>query len=131
MRDILFRGKRADNGEWVYGDALHNGVDYISAIRISDPDDSDYGSVVKVDPDTVGQYIGAGDKKEEMIFDGDILERKYNDGQYAERCVVRFGNSCGFGDYLQFTGFNYDLDIDTTRCEILGNVHDNPELLEA
>lgn len=130
MRDILFRGKRADNGEWIYGDVLHNGVDYVSAIRINDKDDSDYGAVVKVDPDTVGQYIGAGDKKNEMIFEGDILERKYNDGQYTERSVVRFGNSCGFGDYLQFTGFNYDLDINTTRCKILGNVHDNPELLE-
>lgn len=63
MRDILFRGKRTDNNEWIYGDALHNGVDYISAIRISDKNDSNYGSVVKVNPDTVGQYIGAVGKK--------------------------------------------------------------------
>ena len=134
MREILFRGKREDNREWVegslsleYGEATQDGnrkVDYrILGMRC----DCDY-----VIPETVGQYTGLTDKKGKKIFEGDIV-KDHESGLYSEVVFATaqdgFDGMSGFmvddiNDGLQnYNGFWH-------LVEIIGNIHDNPELLK-
>lgn len=128
MREILCRGKRVDNGgEWVVGFYWNRG-NLAHYIKVIDEDGNILGDY-EVLPATVGEYTGKTDKFGERVFDGDILERKYNGGKYVERCVVR-SVLTETGYCFNFDGFSYDLDIDMDRCRIIGNIYENPELLE-
>lgn len=122
MRDIKFRGKRLDNGEWVYGD-LVNHPDGRKSI-CSNPARYGYGAVEGflslVDPDTVGQYTGLKDKNNKEIYEGDIL--RYSDGKILG---VTFDNKTA-----QFTTKTRWLWTIIDVCEIVGNIHENLELLE-
>lgn len=131
MREILFHGKRLDNGEWVEGfyvgdtgDGCHEICDINSGT----------GHRVEVDPATAGQYAGMTDKNGKKIFDGHIV-RDMNGVIYP---VVYSGT----GFYLRYDpphahGRHYDLiPLCNYWCahgaviEIIGNIHDNTELLE-
>ena len=125
MREILFRGKRADNGEWVEGYLYitYNGVHEISV----------YNEHVNIErwthevaPSTVGQYTGLKDKNGKKIFEGDTVWF----GDEKERGVVYFDNSCSrFA--VRFGTFDAAFDhLYSNELEIIGNVHDNPELTE-
>ena len=140
MREILFRGKRLDNGEWVYGSFLqveHEDGSFTTAIFQK----KDACGDAEVSPATVGQYTGLKDKNGKRIFEGDIVVFsrgrnlpnsaclpeviKYNQGDCAYqryrlgRCVVRGGS-----------GLLIQPDM-MVSCEVFGNIHDNPELLDA
>ena len=115
VREILFRGKRVDNGEWVYGDLIHHD----GYVAIWDKNVSYVGDF-EVIPKTVGQYTGLTDKNGNKIFEGDILEQD----------VVQSGTP-----HREFVEWDYDLlgnryDEWSAFFEIIGNIHDNPELLE-
>ena len=130
MREILFRGKRTDNGEWIYGDLMQN-VDCIK-IREQEKDVKHIAKSFEIDLETVGQYTDLTDKNGKRIFEGDILGSRYDDlypDDVAIEVVTWFRN----GWYIQ-QGENlpYALDEDGVLpgSEIIGNITDNPELLE-
>ena len=154
MREVLFRGKRTVNGEWIEGayspfnwNFLGEREENPQIIIISDDKNID-GLWHEVIPETVGQYTGLTDKNGVKIFEGDILRgfeypfRSNSDGEFnyfAE--IVWFDDSSAFGiytfknpksnvrgisegntDYLEY--FNAD------KWEVIGNIHDNPEILK-
>lgn len=127
MREIIFRGKTKD-GKWVYGDLVT-----MQNICIANT----WHEVIRVKDETVGQYTGLKDKNGNMIFEGDIVKINgwwnaagpagYNENQ----TVVKFNDEfCGFNpmcDYDCDCGVYHPAD----ECEVIGNIHDNPELLHA
>lgn len=137
MREILFRGKRTDNGEWAYGTYGSYISQYGTTMIYLDHCEGEYGFYAYyVDPETVGQFIGLTDKNGKKIFEGDIVCRTGAENRPDEYAVVRYGEfncSCCNGVYgWFFEGIKYDFaDI---RCPewhiIIGNIHDNPELVE-
>lgn len=122
IREIKFRGKNG-KGEWVVGDLLHNrGETFIAPPGIADPlatvDD------FRVNPDTVGQYTGMKDKYSTEVYEGDIMdvdgepESIYWDEEYLQYFAM---NQYGGSEPLHI-GFK--------PFEIIGNIHENPELMK-
>ena len=130
MREILFRGKRLDNGDWVYGYYVHIGPVSCQRIYII-PEYASALYVNEVDPSTVGQYTSLKDKNGKRIFDGDIA--KVLQGKDKDIAYVGFENGAFMlypktGNIYERTLWSYwynDWDV-----EVIGNIHDNPELLE-
>ena len=133
MREILFRGKRVDNGEWIQGDIVQFPVHGVVRIVEQEPSYKD----AEVDSDTVGQFTGLTDKNGKKIFEGDIIHLEYSqmffggeyfgeytaEVSYKEGCFITDGINNGDEIETPLSGFNND------EVEIIGNIHDNPELL--
>lgn len=130
MRDVLFRGKRVDNGEIVEGFYIFDGFNhYIVKFYI---DENAEGTLYPVQeafeviPETVGQFTGLTDKNGKKIFEGDIIT-------ISSACVCMTGivefHDCGFEvhEYDTYEVLWYYPD----ELEVIGNIHDNPEMLEA
>lgn len=129
MREILFRGKDVD-GKWVEGCCIVDEMDtnkvYIGYIFGSDgrqPHDTD---VSLVDPKTVCQYTGLTDKNGRKIFEGDIVRI---DGQQELFTVVWVCDAARFGlqSKTQLLYFEFGLG---SRIEVIGNIHENADLLK-
>lgn len=151
MREILFRGKRKDNGEWVYGDLFnnYNYKKFIGELIINDYkgaacDRYEIGtSIEECITSTVGQYTGLTDKNGKKIFEGDMI-KPFDDE--IDKMVVEFCHGqfllCLYGErgYMAEYGWeesgNYGcfeaepLSSYGDDIEIIGNIHDNPELLK-
>ena len=120
MRQIKFRGKRTDTGEWIYGDLLtSNGTE----CEISDWNDVVY-SRYDVDPDTVGQFTGLLDKNGKEVYEGDIITD--SDGDVGQMC---WDEGC-LEYYTQYNDGLQDRFSCWHPCEVVGNNFDNPELME-
>lgn len=142
MREILFRGKRMDNGEWIEGHLIQY-EDGRARICVSHTDIFCYEkdrSIIQtvaheVDPSTVGQYTGLTDKNGKRIFEGDILESHYDD-EFPDDVsieVIKWFNNCWCAQNVEHMDYEpYELFEDNAlpRSEIIGNIHDNPELLK-
>lgn len=137
MREILFRGKRWDNGEWAFGSlvkALGGEKFWIdSSVRYGIP------IIETIDPATVGQYTGLTDKNGVKIFEGDIVKFKHGGefdkkGVYFRKYEVEFVNTfVTYGLRLRNGSIHFPLKQVTATMHdvvVVGNVHDNPELLK-
>ena len=126
-REILFRGKRTDNGEWVYG----NLIDSDSIVgEIVDFDEEYFIPEFwyKVDPETVGQFTGLTDKNGTKIFDGDIV-RFYDDSEdeLVNGTVILNADFCSF--CVSMKGHEDVILMAHWQYEVIGNRYDNKELL--
>lgn len=126
MREIKFRGKRADNGNWIHGSfRMRLNECFIIPLPI-------VTSQSKVIPETVGQFTGLYDKNGMRIFEGDIVLFDYvgrNRGVHGKAAVDfingKFGVHWGWHkEFVPLDGFA------NTTLEVIGNIHDNPELLQ-
>ncbi len=150
MRDILFRGKRIDNGEWVYGwycKCPNGRWPLVDCIK---------NNSYEVDPETVGQYTGLKDCKGQKIFEGDIFEfddeawsscytscgMEYDSCEVKNHGVIGYNEDCGCFDFIQYQFHENSVEADlhenhalefadfVQELEVIGNIYDNPELLE-
>jgi uncharacterized phage protein (TIGR01671 family) len=126
MREIKFRGKRLDNGEWIYGSLLvsHFKDDKKERYFITQFS-GNYTFEHEVDPATVGQYTGLKDKNGKEICEGDILLDE--SGTYA---VVGYSMGAFYVDFGEGFDLQYFTECIHEICEVVGNIHDDPELLK-
>lgn len=141
MREILFRGKRIDDGAWVEGafclkdcdSPFGEMLDRPSIIKYEPPCD---GFWFRVDPETVGQFTGLTDKNGKKIFEGDIVEGHCH-SQWRhdlQRCEIAYDRD-GFearhhvnqGNEKRYYAYKVLFSKDVV---VIGNIHDNPELVE-
>ena len=130
MREILFKAKRIDNGEWVEGYIVKypcavqigNGSCWYIDVPPVDPDDN--GGRYNVDPETVCQYTGLIDKNGAKIFEGDFVNVRTTAYMFRS-CVVKWNESnamwsvaSGKARYRMSDSFKY---------EVIGNIHDKEE----
>ena len=125
IREVIFRGKRTDNGEWVKG--------YLYITHIGAHEIGSYDAEINIErltfdviPETVGQYTGLTDKNGVRIFEGDIVSLVKHDSLIYKvvyvPCRYELVNSKGVNCFV--------LDIyKSENIEVIGNIHDNPELL--
>lgn len=129
MRESMFRGKRVGGGEWVYGDLLHDkdGRPHIVPKGQEFDFDDDMFEIYEVEPATVGQYTGLKDKNGREIWEGDIFKHTDSNGV----CIVRvLWDGCN----ARFIGIDQRNRLwyvgREPRITVVGNIHDNPELLK-
>lgn len=140
MREILFRGKRTDNGKWVTGylfiDAdlemyMIQGFNYYydeNGLQ------REYFSV-NVDPKTVGQYTGLTDKNGRKIFEGDIIKHYIKNSEIVKTYIVEWESRLTkfvgryMGDEYYGHKYAYAEIHEELIYEVIGNIHDNPEIL--
>lgn len=135
MRTIKFRGKRATDGQWIYGYYLVNrGEHFVVPEEVADPFAAyeDY----LVDPETIGQFTGLHDSEGREIWEGDIIEvtettlerepRKVTGVVVYEESMAEYVIQTKYrmaGSSLGLNGLEHSI-------RIIGNIHDNPELLQ-
>ena len=133
MREILFRGKRVDNGEWIEGYFLQlyrserafivlkqfvqRGILRMSGETLPKI------IPIEVIPETVGQYIGLTDKNGKKIFEGDIM-------QLCSACYPCLVYWDGKGWAWKQNGKRREIDLTREKMDTIGNIYDSPEILE-
>lgn len=129
MREILFKAKRMDNGEWVHGyivrhpSAVQIGESSSWYIHVPPVDPDDNGGVFNVDSDTVCQYTGLTDKNGVRIFESDLMRFDNGEEEFSDYAVdwsnASWKVACDDGS---FPG-NLD-EFFSKRAEVIGNIHD-------
>ena len=149
----LYRGKRKDNKKWIYGGIYYQKKDEMKdeAVYIITGSLSDIACAVEVIPETVGRCTELKDKNGKLIFEGDVVRTQpFSDKPYSSKAkykqhlgvveyrISHFKNSLYEQDYRaewranikDYGKFVYCDWNEFFKCEVIGNIHDNPELLE-
>ena len=116
MRQIIFRGKRKDNGEWVYGYL----VEMFGVLNIIGKDNENI--VYEIIPETVGQFTGLCDKNGKMIFEGDIVKCLSLEYGYVNKEVYYSEDKAKFA--LHSCGTDYEFD-EYINVEVVGDIYDD------
>ena len=128
MREILFRGKKTGFNEWVQGLIVSPCEKTMCELKQTNPN-----VIWLVDAETVGQYTGLTDKKGQKIFEGDILFYEYGDLK-KRGFVFYFDIGAKFGikenDGHDNLSLLHDTQVKDWNIKVIGNIHDNPELLK-
>lgn len=141
MREILFRGKRVDNGEWVEG--FYSPARLPIVVEIGHFINENGYRAIEVKKETVCEFTGLTDKNGRRIFEGDIVCTRYRTGEICCIGDVQFSHGVygaewlgnkknksmvgGWGQLHNLRRFDDDIIND---IEVIGNIYDNPELLE-
>lgn len=135
MREIKFRGKRVDNGEWVYGDLVR----YIEPLLISEDVKEwvivdEIAQEYTVDKETVGQFTGLVDKNDKEIYEGDFIKLKYpNDLRQKTTAIIVFDEQTKSLRFKVYESTEYYVLYNHLpkylNFEVIGNIYDNMELL--
>lgn len=151
MREILFRGKPVNKADYILNENMQFSVGYfkdglvygslvvindkyficvgVTGVSINDLINNTTATFVEVDPETVGQYTGSKDKKRNKIFEGDIVERLWLGEKHIYRIYYDNDIASFIGADIYSEGFT-TFDYDACEFEVIGNIYDNPELLE-
>ena len=133
MREILFRGK-TDKGEWVRGVPFlkEERCYIIEDLFVCDEYDCTGAVNTMVIPETIGQYTGLTSKSGAMVFEGDVVQVVYDTRRYGTYVVAMSKERGGWFPFACGDGCGCcECDVERAEnCEIIGNVYDNPELLE-
>ena len=141
MREILFRGKRTDNGEWEYGDLWCNPYGKRAVCIVSPINDQGTTGGNEVIPETVGQYTGLTDRNGRKIFEGDIVSGTAYSSEWIG-VIVWIDEIASFGvryfHRTEPTAWQNSSILtavsrhrqDKFAAQVIGNIYDNPELLE-
>lgn len=138
MREIIFRGKRLNDGEWIEGSLCTTIPSDENFYTISYFDFEGYYIEEKVIPSTIGQYTGLTDKNGTEIFEGDIIKYKNTDGiKFNGVALTVIGKvvyneknaSFAVSGKDEIGAKHYDY-FPIKNIEVIGNIHDNPELLK-
>ncbi len=125
MREILFRGKRTDNGEWVYGVPTKDGRgEMVMVENIFECEEYNCrgANCLYVDENTVGQYTGLEDKNGTKIFEGDIAKRFWFD----KMCIYQIDYDNVLARFIGRAGINFiGFYCDSEEFEVIGNIYDN------
>ena len=142
MREILFRGKRTDTGKWIYGQLARYNLRFDVANMVDE-----HETLVPVLTKTIGQFTGLTDKNDKKIFEGDVVKaviiRDLGGGteNREETGIIGYDKIGMIGLIAKYVGTipvwsDFFQELTLSGCigdfwfEAIGNIHDNPELLE-
>lgn len=137
MRTIKFRGKDYETGEWVYGHFFQRLGHYPAIVEPRPRDGKVMYYEIAVEDTTVGQFTGLMDKNGKEIYEGDMIVWGENDYKSPPLVVLFKHGAFGytyirdcFHSFAGNTNFTFNPLNTDVRFEIIGNIHDNPELLK-
>lgn len=137
MREILFKAKRVDNGEWVKGYYIEVKIQYyedeVSWVNSSDFNKAlghyicdELNRLIEVIPETVCQYTGLNDKNGKKIFEGDIFNLFDACKEIRDTLTIKFDDDMASYEVLTLENYHYSYDTKCViaGCEVIGSIHD-------
>lgn len=134
MREILFRGQRIDNGEWVYGSLItaivsKKNKSINTFIKLQDAVETNLETFV-VKPESIGQFTGLLDKNKNKIFEGDLCRCEFGLTGIFKKAIVYYESACFYVDDKDPSG-NLTLSYfhkNSKEIEIIGNIHEKSKV---